>query len=382
MKIMFTALFVAISTISFAQIKCGAERTEKYVPQLIGKRIAILANHTSQIKNRHLVDSLYSLGLDIKYILAPEHGFRGEADAGASVSNSVDKKTGIKIVSLYGNNKIPSDAVMQGVDIVLFDLQDVGVRYYTYLSTLHYLMVAAAKNDVEVFVLDRPNPNGYYVDGPTLDMKHRSFVGIYPIPVVHGMTLGELASMSVGEGWLQSSKDLKLTVVPCDNYTRDMIYELPINPSPNLKSMRAIHLYPSTCYFEATPISLGRGTDSPFELYGSPDMKGCQFSFTPQATPGAVNPPLKGVLCYGVSLLDLSQEEVLSKGVSLEYLIDAYHRTGCKPGFFTSFFEKLIGVDYVRKMIEDGSTSEDIEKMWSQSVEDFKELREEYLIYE
>lgn len=367
---------------TFAQIKCGAERYEQYLPLLEGKKVAILANHTSLIDiNTHVVDFMHEKGVNIEYILAPEHGFRGNADAGQSVNNSVDKKTGIKIFSLYGSTKKPSAEVMNNIDVLIFDLQDVGVRFFTYISSMHYLMEAAAEYGKKFIVFDRPNPNGYYIDGPTLEMKNSSFVGIYPIPVVHGMTLGELAKMAIGEGWLKSSKPLDLTVIECENYTRDMLYELPIKPSPNLPNMRSVYLYPSTCYFEATNVSLGRGTDYPFQIYGSPSMKGYDYSFTPRSVEGATNPPQKDKLCHGVSLVNLPQEEILAKGISLEYIIDAYNNLKIGSKFFNSFFEKLIGVDYVRAMIISGASADEIKAMWKQSNEDFRKQRSEYLIY-
>lgn len=372
-----------ICTQTFAQIKCGAERYEQYLPLLEGKKVAILANHTSLINNdTHTVDFMHEKGVNIEYILAPEHGFRGNADAGQNINNSVDQKTNIKIVSLYGSTKKPSAEVMNNIDVLIFDLQDVGVRYFTYISSMHYLMEAAADYGKQFIVFDRPNPNGCYVDGPTLDMKHSSFVGIYPIPVVHGMTLGELAQMSVGEKWIKSTKTLDLTVIECENYTRDMLYELPIKPSPNLPNMKSVYLYPSTCYFEATNVSLGRGTDFPFQIYGSPSMKGYDYSFTPKSVEGATNPPQKDKLCYGVSLTNLSNDEILSKGMTLEYIIDAYKNLNIGSKFFNSFFEKLIGVDYVRTMIINGASAEEIKSMWKQSNEDFKKQREKYLIYE
>lgn len=377
--IIITYLFFGLNL--SAQIKCGAERPEQYLSLLKDKKVAILANHTSLIANTHIVDYLDSMGVNIKYILAPEHGFRGNADAGESVTNSVDKKTGIQIVSLYGSNKKPSDEVMNNIDVIIFDLQDVGVRFFTYLSSMHYLMESAAAYGKKFIVFDRPNPNGYYVDGPTLEMKHRSFVGIYPIPVVHGMTLGELAKMAVGEGWLSCEKELDLTVIECENYTRDMLYTLPVKPSPNLPNMKSIYLYPSTCYFEATNVSLGRGTDAPFQMYGSPVMKGYKFSFTPRSIEGAKNPPHKDKLCYGVSLKELTMNEVLSKNVSMDYIIDAYNNVNIGTKFFTSFFEKLIGVDYVRSMIVSGASADEVENMWKPSVETFKKQREQYLIY-
>lgn len=379
--IIILVALIASSTILQAQIVCGADRVDKYLHKIIEKKIGIVANHTTFVGNTHLVDTLNTLGCNIKYIFAPEHGFRGNADAGAKVDNSVDSKTGIKIVSLYGSSKTPADSIMNSIDILIFDLQDVGARFYTYLSTMHYVMQSAAKCGVEVIILDRPNPNGYYVDGPTLDMKNSSFVGIYPIPVVHGMTLGELALMAKGEGWIKDGDKLNLSVIECHNYTRDMRYELPINPSPNLKTMQSIYLYPSLCYFEATDVSVGRGTDTPFEIYGSPNIKGGEYTFTPKSMIGAKYPPQEGKLCYGESLSKLPEREICARGVTLKYIIDAYNRSGKPANFFNSFFEKLIGVDYVRDMIIEGATTEEIEAIWQQSVAQFMEDRAPYLLY-
>lgn len=383
MKLLLSTIAIILfsSFSSLAEIKCGADKLSTYLPLLEGKRVAILANHTSLIGDKHLVDVLHDNNVNIKYILAPEHGFRGTADAGQSIDNSIDSRTGIEIVSLYGANKKPSDNVMNNIDVLMFDLQDVGVRFFTYISSMHYLMEAAAQYGVQFIILDRPNPNIHYVDGPTLDMKHKSFVGIYPIPVVHGMTLGEIAKMAKAEQWVKNSKNLNLTIIKCDNYTRDMFYDLPIKPSPNLPNMRSIYLYPSTCYFEATNVSLGRGTKAPFEIYGSPQMKGYNYSFTPRSVDGAKNPPHKNKICYGVSLQEMPFDEVISKNVSLEYIIDAYNNLNIGDKFFNSFFEKLIGVDYVRDMIINGDSAEEIAKCWDESVAKFKQQREQYLIY-
>lgn len=385
-KIIIISLITLFTTIiSYGgDIVVGAERIDKYINLLKGKKVGLLVNQTSVIKDIHLVDSLLSLGVDIRYIMSPEHGFRGDADAGGKVNNSVDSKSKIPIISLYGSAKKPSKEILSQIDIIVFDLQDVGVRFYTYLSTMHYVLEAAAENGKDVIILDRPNPNGYYVDGPILDMKHSSFVGIYPIPVVHGMTLGELAMMARGEKWCKSSPTGIVTVIRCDNYSRDMLYSLPISPSPNLKDMCSIYLYPSLCYFEATDVSVGRGTLSPFKVYGHPGMKAQPFSFTPKSLIGATNPPQKDVVCHGKYLGDLSLKSQTSLHLSLEYLIDAYNAVGRDKGssFFTSFFEKLIGVDYVREMIIGGSSAQEIRRRWSTDVEKFELLRKNYLLYE
>lgn len=367
----------------FAEVTVGAARTDSYVPDLKGKRIALFSNHTGMVGDRHTLDIMLDNGLNVVTLFSPEHGFRGTADAGEHVGNSIDEPTGIPIASLYGGKgkRMPSKEIMDGLDVIVVDIQDVGLRFYTYYCTMIDLMNAAKAYGKEVVVLDRPNPNGMYVDGPILDMKYASGVGRLPIPVVHGMTLGELASMANGEGWLADGGKVKLKVVPCEGYTHQTRYMLPIAPSPNLRSMLAIYLYPSMCYFEATPVSLGRGTDSPFEIYGHPDMKGRNFDFTPRSVPGAKNPPQLDRLCHGVDLRGLPESEAIAQGINLEYLIDAYRDLGMGDKFFRSFFELLIGRGDIRQMIKDGKSAAEIKKTWSADVEKFKEQRRPYLLY-
>lgn len=366
-----------------SRVVVGAERTGEYYPALKGQRVAVFSNHTGMVGDRHLVDMLVADGVNVVTIFSPEHGFRGDADAGEHVAGSVDPKTRIKISSLYdGKSGRPSDESMHSFDVLLVDIQDVGLRFYTYYISMVKLMDACAEFGRPVIVLDRPNPNGHYIDGPILDMKYKSGVGWLPIPVVHGLTLGELARMVNGEHWLPEDRVCDLTVVPCLNYTHQTHYVLPVPPSPNLPNMRAVYLYPSTCYFEATPVSLGRGTDWPFQVYGHPNMKGYDFSFTPRSVPGAKNPPQLNKKCYGVDLTGLTDEEIWAKGLNLEYVIDAYRNLNLGDHFFRSFFEKLIGVDYVRRMIEEGKSADEIKTMWHDDVEKFREQRRPYLLYE
>ena len=365
-------------------IKVGAARIERYAPLLAGKRVALLSNHTGMVDGRHTLDVMLDHGINVTTIFSPEHGFRGNADAGEKVKGSVDAATGIPIASLYDGKKgMPSAATMGEFDVIVTDLQDVGVRYYTYYITMMRLMNAAAAYGKEFVVLDRPNPNGMYVDGPVLDMKYKSGVGALPLPVGHGMTLGELALMIDGEGWLDGGKRLgsRLAVIPCEGYTHSSRYDLPVAPSPNLKSMLAVYLYPSTCYFEGTVMSLGRGTGHPFEIYGHPAMKGCTYTFTPQSMDGAKNPPLKGKLCHGRDLTGLDPEAVIAAGVDLGYVIDAYRRMGIGDKFFTSFFELLVGNGQVRRMIEAGKGAAEIKATWRADVEEFKVRRRPYLLY-
>jgi len=387
-KMIFLAFAIFVTQQqTFAQkvekVMVGAECTGEYLPLLKGKRIAILTNQTGCIGNENIVDFLHKKNLNIVCIFSPEHGFRGIADAGEHVSSSTDEKTGIPIRSLYdGNTGKPNDETMKSIDVLLFDLQDVGLRFYTYLTTMVRMMDACSANHVKMIVLDRPNPNGFYVDGPILDMKYKSAVGWVPVPVVHGMTLGELAGMANGEKWLNNGEQCDLTVVKCKNYTHATLYKLPIAPSPNLPNMRAIYLYPSVCYFEATPVSLGRGTDAPFQLYGHPNMTGYNFDFTPHSMRGAKTPPQLDRLCHGVDLrTQPSDKELFQKGVDLSYLIDAYNNLHLDGFFFNSFFEKLIGVDYVRKMIEEGKSAEEIKTRWQDDVQKFKIQRKPYLLY-
>ncbi len=379
LTIIVLALTALLTASAEGEVTVGAARTDLYLPLLEGKTVALFSNHTGMVGDTHVLDLLLRNGVDVKVIFSPEHGFRGTADAGEHVSSSVDPATGIPIASLYDGKKHGWTS-LDGIDVIVSDIQDVGLRFYTYYCSMIDLMNAAIELDKEFIVLDRPNPNGMTVDGPVLDMKYASGVGRLPIPVVHGMTLGELAGMASGEGWLTDGRRSRLTVIPCDNYTHSTRYRLPIAPSPNLKSMRAIYLYPSMCYFEATPVSLGRGTDSPFEIYGHPAMKGGDYSFTPRSMPGAKKPPQLGKLCHGHDLRSLDEEEIIAGGVNLEYLIDAYRNMPAE-GFFTSFFEKLIGDGTIRAMIERGDDAATIKLTWKDAVDRFREQRRPYLLY-
>lgn len=365
-----------------SRIAVGAEQTSEYFPILKNKKIAVFSNHTGMIGNKHTIDVLLENKLNVVAIFSPEHGFRGNADAGEHVSSSVDSKTGVPILSLYdGKAGKPSEESMRKFDVLLVDIQDVGLRFYTYYISMVKLMDACAEYNRKMIILDRPNPNGHYVDGPILDMKYKSGVGWLPIPVVHGMTLGELALMVNGEKWLPASKECDVTVIKCKNYTHHSLYQLPVAPSPNLPNMKAIYLYPSTCYFEATPVSLGRGTSLPFQIYGHPNMRGYDYAFTPKSVPGAKKPPQLDKLCYGKDLSGLSDKEIWEKGVDLSYVIDAYTNLNMGEHFFRPFFELLIGTDYVRKMIIQGKSADEIKAMWKDDVEKFKVQRKPYLLY-
>lgn len=385
-KILFIVILAFITLHCQAKqsrVIVGAEQTNDYLPILKNKRIAVFSNHTGMVGNKHLLDVLLENKINVVAIFSPEHGFRGNADAGEHVSSSVDQKTGVPILSLYdGQLGKPSEDSMCKFDLLIVDIQDVGLRFYTYYASMVRLMDACAEYNRKMLILDRPNPNGHYVDGPILDMKYKSGVGWLPIPVVHGMTLGELALMVNGERWLPASRICDVTVIKCKNYTHQTMYQLPIPPSPNLPNMKAVYLYPSICYFEATPVSLGRGTQLPFQVYGHPNMTGYNYSFTPQSTSGAKNPPQLGRLCHGVNLSALSEEEIRKKGVDLSYLIDAYRNLNMDDYFFRPFFERLIGTDYVRKMIEQGKDADEIKAMWKEDVEKFKVQRRPYLLYE
>lgn len=385
-KILFIVILAFITLHCQAKqsrVIVGAEQTNDYLPILKNKRIAVFSNHTGMVGNKHLLDVLLENKINVVAIFSPEHGFRGNADAGEHVSSSVDQKTGVPILSLYdGQLGKPSEDSMRKFDLLIVDIQDVGLRFYTYYASMVRLMDACAEYNRKMLILDRPNPNGHYVDGPILDMKYKSGVGWLPIPVVHGMTLGELALMVNGERWLPASRICDITVIKCKNYTHQTMYQLPIPPSPNLPNMKAVYLYPSICYFEATPVSLGRGTQLPFQVYGHPNMTGYNYSFTPQSTSGAKNPPQLGRLCHGMNLSELSEEEIRKKGVDLSYLIDAYRNLNMDDYFFRPFFERLIGTDYVRKMIEQGKDADEIKAMWKEDVEKFKVQRRPYLLYE
>ena len=376
LSIFILALF-CIATVS-ARVICGAERNAEWQKLLHGKRVALLANHTAVVEGEHLLDVMLAKGINVVSVVAPEHGFRGTADAGEKVDSSIDSKTGLPIWSLYSSKarRLTPEQVAQ-FDAIVVDIQDVGLRFYTYYITMLSVMNSAAEGGKEVVVFDRPNPNGMYVDGPVLDMKYKSGVGALPIPVVHGLTMGEIAKMAVGEGWC---KACKLEVVCCKGYTHQTRYALPIAPSPNLRSMQAIYLYPSTCLFEGTICSLGRGTESPFEMYGHPNLKS-DFSFTPRSIAGAKHPKHLDKVCYGVDLRQVPHEEIIGKGFNLEYVIDAYKRLGVGEAFFTPFFEKLVGVDYIRKMIIEGRSADEIRAVWQADIERFKSLRQKYLLY-
>ena len=362
------------------EVIVGAQDTAAYMPLLRDRRVTVLANHTAMYDaESHIVDVMHREGINIVGIFAPEHGFRGAVEAGAKVENGVDSKTGIRILSLYnGNTQRPSDEVMRSFDVLVVDMQDVGLRFYTYYISMLRMVDACAEFGCEVIVLDRPNPNGHYVDGPILDMKYKSGVGWLPIPVVHGLTMGEIATMAIGEGW---AKPAKLTGVKCQNYDHTTHYTLPIAPSPNLPTQHSIYLYPTTCLFEGTVLSMGRGTEAPFELYGHPDLKGYDYTFTPMPNAGSAKPPHMGKLCYGKDLRTLPNEAIWTEGINLDYIVEAYHNLGIEEKFFTQMFEKLIGVSYVREMIMEGHTAKDIEAMWTEDVAKFKEQRRKYLIY-
>lgn len=383
---MFRRVWILVATLlsvtlAYAQeVLVGATDTSAYLVELRGRRVAVLANHTAMYSDtEHIVDMMYRSGINIVGIFAPEHGFRGGVEAGLKVQNSVDEKTGIPILSLYnGNTQRPSDDVMRSFDVLVVDMQDVGLRFYTYYISMIRMIDACADFGRKVIVLDRPNPNGHYVDGPILDMKYKSGVGWLPIPVVHGLTMGEIATMAIGEGW---AKPAELMVVRCRNYDHSTHYVLPIAPSPNLPTQHSIYLYPSTCLFEGTVVSMGRGTESPFEIYGHPKMQGRKFSFTPMPNAGSKTPPHNGKLCYGEDLRGVSNEYIWQQGLDLSYVIDAYNDLAMGDSFFTPMFEKLIGVGYVRQMIKAGHSAEDIEQMWAEELEDYRTMRRKYLLY-
>ncbi len=379
-KITFFGLFLFATITLFAKdIKVGAEQTVEYLPLLKNKRVGIVTNQTGLIGHVHVVDSLLNAKVNLQKIYCPEHGFRGEVEAGGIVNSSKDEKTGLPIISLYGSHKKPKPEDLEGVDIVIFDIQDVGARFYTYISTLHYVMEACAEQGKEVIVLDRPNPNGFYVDGPVLDMKYKSFIGMHPVPIVYGMTIGEYGQMINGEGWLANGVKCKLTVIKNKNYTHESVYEFSMRPSPNLRSMNAIYLYPSLCLFEGTIVSIGRGTYQPFECVGHPDYKGGSFSFIPVPLKGySEDPPLKNQVCRGY---DLSIGEHRKPQLDLSYMLDMYQNLNKKDSFFTSFFEKVAGTASLRKQIEDGLTEDEIRTSWQSDLEQFKAIRKKYLLY-
>jgi len=381
--IILYALTAACSTLE-APVRCGADRLEKYLPLLDGKHIALVANHTSLVEGIHLVDTLLASGIDkaqIVKVFAPEHGFRGDHAAGVQIEDGTDPLTGIQVASLYGSHKKPEPEELDGIDLMLFDLQDVGARFYTYISTLHYVMEACAENGIPLIVLDRPNPNGACIDGPVLDTAYRSFVGMHSIPVAYGLTIGELAGMINGEGWLSQGIKCDLTVITCANYTRGQAYSMPVSPSPNLANDHAVLMYPSTCFFEGTVLSEGRGTAMPFEIYGHPDLPG-EFSFTPETIAGvARNPKFEGQVCYGADLRDFLPEEGWTM-IQLKWILDAYKAFPRKEEFFTGYFNTLAGTDQLRKQIEEGWNEERIRASWQEDLEQYKVTRSNYVIYD
>lgn len=364
----------------------AADQTEQYISYLKNRKVGMVVNPTSIIgKNKMpLVDSLVKRGVAIKKIYGPEHGFRGDASDGATVNNAVDTKTGIPVISLYGGKTKPTPADLKGIDLMIFDIQDVGARFYTYISTLHYVMEACAENNIELMVLDRPNPNGFYVDGPVLDTAFKSFVGMHPIPVVHGMTIAEYAQMINGEGWLKNKVKCKLKIIKVANYNHNLPYVLPVSPSPNLNTAQSILLYPGICFFEGTTLSLGRGTTFPFQVVGHPALKGkYTFSFTPKSIPGmSDNPPQKNVECFGTDYRNYDTELLRkSDKLNLEWLISFYQNFPDKTKFFNAYFTKLAGTNQLQKQIEAGQTEAQIRQSWEPKLSRFKEVRKKYLLY-
>ncbi len=375
--------FLVVPFILYGQneIILGIEKTDKYIPLLKNKNIAIVSNHTSNFNKTnnkiHLVDSLRNYELKILKVFAPEHGFRGNSDAGEKITNSIDPKTGIPIISLYGIKKKPSKKDLESIDVIIFDVQDVGARFYTYLSTLHYVMESCAENNIELIVLDRPNPNGHYIDGPVMEKESMSFVGLHPVPIVYGMTIGEYALMINGENWLNSIEECKLKIIELTNYDRFSKYDLPDRPSPNLPNLKSINLYPSLCFFEQTPVSVGRGTTNQFQIIGKPDWEKTNYKFKPVSMYGAKYPKFENEVCNGYNL---KNEDYLSK-VSLKWLILAYNNEKDKENFFRSGFHRLAGNKTLEKQIKSGLSELEIRITWQEGLKKFKKLRNKYLIY-
>ncbi|WP_246139202.1 exo-beta-N-acetylmuramidase NamZ family protein [Gelidibacter salicanalis] len=376
----------AHTQIENAAIVTGANQTEAYLKLLKGKKVGVVANQTSVIfkdaseeTHTHIVDSLIAMNVNVTTVFAPEHGFRGTADAGEYIKDDVDEKTGLPVFSLYGKNRKPPAEFLENIEVMLFDVQDVGVRFYTYISTLHYVMEIAAELGVPVIILDRPNPNGHYIDGPILEEDVKSFVGMHPVPIVYGMTIGEYGKMINGEKWLANNIQCDLTVVPLQNYTYTSEYNLPILPSPNLPNAKSINLYPSVCFFEGTTVSCGRGTEMQFQIFGAPYLpkEDFDFSFTPQPNFGAKSPKHEGEVCYGK---DLRTVDSLDE-IRLDWLIDAYTATADKKTFFNDFFKKLAGTTKLQEQIEQGMSIEAIKATWQPGLEDFKTTRAKYLMY-
>lgn len=364
----------------------GAEKMDAYLPLLEGKRVALLINHTSVVgpELTLLPDTLMKRGVNIVKILAPEHGFRGKAEAGEKVNDGIDAKTGLQVISLYGNSKKPTQEQLADVDVVIYDIQDVGARFYTYISTMQYAMEACAEYGKEFIILDRPNPNGFYVDGPVLDKTLKSFVGMQPVPIVYGMTAGEYGKMLVGEKWMSNAASLKLTVIPCDKYDHSVKYELPVNPSPNLRTMAAIYAYPSLCLFEGTDVSVGRGTKYPFQMFGHPSFKNkAMYGFMPNIADEGPDPLHAAKSCYGMMVAMTTEEALVTVAgrVKLFYLLKAYGMWDDKSTFFNNFFDKLAGTKELKKQIQQGWSENDIRESWQKDIDAFKNIRKKYLLY-
>jgi uncharacterized protein YbbC (DUF1343 family) len=363
-------------------LKVGADKTADYLPLLKGKSVAVIANQSSYIKKTHLVDSLLKLNVKIKKVFSPEHGFRGSVDAGEKVKSERDNKTGLPLISLYGKNKKPSAEQLKDVDVVIFDIQDVGVRFYTYLSTLHYVMEACAENKKQLLVFDRPNPNGFYIDGPVMEDAYKSFLGLHPVPIVYGMTIGEYAQMINGEGWLKGGVKCNLQIITLSDYTHDDFYELPIRPSPNLPNMASVYLYPSLGLFEGTVVSVGRGTDLPFQVIGHPSLQKTNYAFTPESKPGAAEPKYKGQVCKGYNLADFGNEYMKDrKKIYLFWLIGTYENTPDKSTFFDENFNYHAGNSVLQKQIKEGLPEDEIRKTWQDDLAKFRVIRKKYLLY-
>lgn len=381
---MLLGLSIWIWPVQAQRIVTGAERMETYLPLLRHKRVALLVNQTSVVAGQNLVDTLLKRGVHVVKIFSPEHGFRGMASAGQHVGNSIDTATGLPVISLYGAGHYkPSATDLQDVDVLVYDIQDVGVRFYTYISSLQYLMEAAAEQHLPLIVLDRPNPNGFYVDGPVLDTAYRSFVGMQPIPIVYGMTAGEYARMLNGEGWLANHARCILKVIPCLHYTHDSLYQLPVPPSPNLRNMNAVYLYPSLCLFEGTAMSVGRGTDHPFEIFGHPDFPEQSFQFVPKSQPGALHPLYENQVCYGFSLIQSPAKTLaeIDHHLQLKWLIQAYQLFPDHAHFFNAYFQKLAGNDDLQRQIENGLSEQAIRQSWKPALKRFLRIRAKYLLY-
>lgn len=372
-----------LKLVDYQTIKSGAQQTESYFPLLEGKKTAVVTNQSGLIGNIHLVDSLISAGMHIVKVFSPEHGFRGDQDAGKYINNEIDEITKLPLVSLYGKNKKPTPLDLKGVDVLLFDLQDVGIRFYTYISTLTYVMEACAEEGIPVIVLDRPNPNGFYIDGPVLKSEYRSFVGMHPIPVVYGLTIGEYALMVQGEKWIEQAESINLTVVPLYGYARNTIVKLAVKPSPNLPNWESVYLYPSLCFFEGTSVSVGRGTEMPFQIYGHPNLPKNNAIFTPQSIKGAsLNPPFKDITCFGKDLRSYAHDfQNHEKKLKLTWLIDAYNHLKNEDVFFNQYFNTLAGNAELRQQIENGMSETAIRKSWENDIKAYKKIRAKYILY-